>query len=75
MRLIVLLFSVLLQCYSSLAQVYFSQPTSEEIIVGGMPFIVKVYESLTAPYFSQMSDMNLLLLSGSNTSPVSSISK
>jgi hypothetical protein len=42
--------------------------------MGGIPFIVTVYESLTAPYFSQMTDMNLLLLSGSNTSPVSSIS-
>ena len=42
--------------------------------MGGIPFIVSVYESLTAPYFSQMTDMNLLLLSGSNTSPVSSMS-
>jgi hypothetical protein len=73
MRLLILPLSLLLQCHPSFAQVYFSQPEGEEVIMGGVPFIVSVYESFTAPYFSQMTDFNLLLYSGSNASPVSLI--
>lgn len=76
MRLLILLLS-LLQCHSSFAQVYFSQPSavSEEVIMGGVPFIVSVYEPLSVPYFTQMTDFNLLLYAGNTTSPVSPNSK
>jgi hypothetical protein len=75
MRLLSLLFCSILRCSYASAQVYFSQPTTEEVIMGGVPFIVTMYESLTAPYFSQMTDFNLLLQAGNNTNPVSYATK
>jgi hypothetical protein len=75
MRLLILILGSLLQCYSSFAQVYFSQPNpvAEEVIMGGVPFIVSVAEPLSAPYFTQMADFNLLLYTGNISSPVSII--
>jgi hypothetical protein len=52
------------------AQVYFSQPTAGEVIDGGVPFVVSVTDSYTAPYFSQMTNFSLLLLAGTYSSPV-----
>ncbi len=66
-------FVVVLQCLSVSAQVYFSQPVAGEIIMGGVPFIVSVYESYSVPYFGQMTNFSLLLFAGSYHSPVSYI--
>ncbi|KAE8453190.1 hypothetical protein EG329_011257 [Mollisiaceae sp. DMI_Dod_QoI] len=63
-------FVVVLQCLSVSAQVYFSQPVAGEIIMGGVPFIVSVYESYSVPYFGQMTNFSLLLFAGSYHSPL-----
>jgi hypothetical protein len=53
------------------AQVYFTQPSAGEVIMGGVPFIVSIPDSYSAPYFSQMTKFSLLLLAGNYSSPVS----
>jgi hypothetical protein len=53
------------------SQVYFTQPSAGEIIMGGVPFIVSLPDSYSAPYFSQMTNFSLLLLAGNYSSPVS----
>jgi hypothetical protein len=55
------------------AQVYWTQPSAGEIIMGGVPFIMSVPDSYSAPYFSQMTNFSLLLLAGNYSSPVSTL--
>jgi hypothetical protein len=55
------------------SQVYFAQPSAGEIIMGGVPFIVSLPDSYSAPYFSQMTNFSLLLLAGNYSSPVSTL--
>ncbi|CZR52211.1 uncharacterized protein PAC_02088 [Phialocephala subalpina] len=38
--------------------------------MGGVPFIVSVYDSLSLPYFGQMTNFSLLLLAGTYPSPL-----
>lgn len=66
-----LLFVLAVQWLPISAQVYFNQPTAGEVINGGVPFIVSVTDSYTAPYFSQMTNFSLVLCAGTYSSPVS----
>ena len=71
MHLLFFVLSFAAQCVPIRGQVYFEQPTAGEVVTAGMPFIVRPYDSVTAPYFSQMDQFDLLLLSGNETAPVS----
>jgi hypothetical protein len=66
-----LLFVLALQWLPISAQIYFNKPTAGEVINGGVPFVVSVADSYTAPYFSQMTKFSLLLCAGTYSSPVS----
>jgi hypothetical protein len=68
------LLAFVLQWSLVLSQVYFTQPSAGEIIMGGVPFIVSLPDSFSAPYFSQMTNFSLLLLAGNYSSPVSTLS-
>lgn len=67
-----LLFVLALQWLPISAQVLFNQPTGGQVINGGVPFIVSVTDSFTAPFFSQMTNFSLLLFAGTYSSPVRS---
>jgi hypothetical protein len=62
-----------LQLRPIIAQLYFTKPSAGEVIMGGVPFTVSVPDSLSAPYFSQMTNFSLLLLAGNYSSPVSTL--
>ncbi|KAK0120037.1 hypothetical protein ONS95_011451 [Cadophora gregata] len=65
-----LLFLVAGRLFLVSAQVLFSQPTEGEVMSGGVPFVLNVAESTSAPYFSQMTNFSLYLLAGSYSSPI-----
>jgi hypothetical protein len=71
MKLFNLLLGLALPCRLVVAQVLFDQPVANEVVNGGTTFVVRTYDSVTAPYFDQMTQFELLLLSGNSSCAVS----
>ncbi|KAL2069595.1 hypothetical protein VTL71DRAFT_14274 [Oculimacula yallundae] len=71
MRFDVWLLVVAVQFFLPLsAQVVFSHPAQGEVISGNVPFVLRVSESTSAPFFSQMTNFSLFLMAGSYSSPI-----
>lgn len=60
-----------LQWGNGAAQVYFTHPAANEVVMAGVPYTVSFPDSVSAPYFHQMTDFSLLVFAGSYSNPVS----
>jgi hypothetical protein len=75
MKLLYLLLGIALPLRGTVAQLFFYQPEGGEVVNGGSTLVVRTAESVTPPYLFQMTQFELLLLSGNASCAVSILFK
>lgn len=75
MKSLKLLLGIVLPLRGTVAQLLFDQPEGGEVVNGGSTLVVRTAESVTAPYLFQMTQFELLLLSGNASCAVSILCK